>query len=112
MSTLIGTYEYVLHSGDTAFLTSNWNKITLAVNYIAAKIDTTGLLNVTATQDWGRHDQGGHNTEANALLYRTLITGSAMANWTDHSSAGEKWMTQAAALKSAVNVLNWDSAVG
>jgi hypothetical protein len=42
MFTLIGTYEYVLHSGDMAFLTANWAGITLAINYIAAKITPQG----------------------------------------------------------------------
>jgi hypothetical protein len=112
MSTLIGTYEYVLHSGDMAFLTSHWANITLAINYIAAKIDSTGMLDVTATQDWGRHGQGGHNTEANALLYRTLTTGSSMANWTNNASVGTKWTSQAQTLKTAVMKNNWDAIVG
>ncbi|KAG0650199.1 hypothetical protein D0Z07_3319 [Hyphodiscus hymeniophilus] len=79
MSTLIGTYEYILHRADTDFLTSNWSKIMLAINWIASKIDSTALLDITETSDWGRYTQGGHNTEANALMYKTLIAGSAMA---------------------------------
>jgi GH15 family glucan-1,4-alpha-glucosidase len=112
MATLIATYEYVLYSGDMAFLTSNWAKTTLAIDYIAAKIDSTGMLDVTATEDWGRHGQGGHNTEANALLYRTLVTGCALANWTNNASLGTKWASQAETLKAAVMKNNWDSVVG
>jgi hypothetical protein len=81
MSTLIGTYEYVLYSGDIDFLTSHWAAIVFAINWIAAKIDATGTPDVTATADWGRLTQGGHNTEANALLYRVLITGAIVAGW-------------------------------
>jgi hypothetical protein len=54
MSTLIGTYEYVLNSGDMTFFTANWAGIILGINFIAAKIDSTGMLDVTATPDWGR----------------------------------------------------------
>lgn len=114
MSSIIGTYEYMLHSTDTAFLTSNWAKISLAINWIAGKIDSTGLLDVTGTADWGRYIQGGHNTEANALMYKTLTTGSTMANWTNDPSSVATWTAQAATLKAAINSasLNWDPSVG
>ena len=114
MSSIIGTYEYILHSADTDFLTSNWPKIALAINWISGKIDSTGLLDVTGAADWGRYTQGGHNTEANALMYRTLITGSVMANWTSDPSSATAWTSQAAKLKAAINTaaLNWDPAVG
>jgi hypothetical protein len=39
------------------------------------------MLDVTGVSDWGRLSQGGHNTEANMLLYRTLTTGSQIATW-------------------------------
>ena len=114
MSSIIGTYEYILHSADTYFLTSNWFKISLAINWIAGKIDSTGLLDVTGTGDWGRYTQGGHNTEANALMYRTLITGSAMANWINDPTSAATWTSQAATLKTAINTaaLNWDPVIG
>ena len=114
MSSIIGTYEYILHSADTEFLTSNWAKISLAINYIAGKIDSTGLLDVTGTADWGRYTQGGHNTEANALMYKTLIAGSVMANWTNDASSAVPWIAQAASLKANINTAayNWDPNVG
>jgi hypothetical protein len=69
------------------------------------------MLDVTATADWGRLTQGGHNTEANALLYRVLMTGAMMAGWANDSS-GLKWTALAQTLKTAVKANNWDVTVG
>jgi len=95
------------------FLTAHWPAIVLAINYIAAKIDSTGMLDVTATEDWGRLTQGGHNTEANALLYRVLTTGTTMAGWAnDATGLGAKWAGQAETLKAAVQANNYDATAG
>lgn len=112
MATLIGTYDYFLFTNDESFISANWGKYKLGMDYITAKIDSSGLLDVTSTNDWGRLTQGGRNTEANMLLYRTLVTGSALANWTGDSDSASTWATQAATLKTAVNDLNWDASVG
>ena len=114
MSTLIGTYYYVLHTGDMNFLTSNYQQYKLAMTFITNKIDTTGLLAVTGTADWGRSSQGGHNTEANMLLYRVLITGSSLATWANDLDSSASWTSLAQTLKSAVNSesYNWDPTVG
>jgi uncharacterized protein (DUF608 family) len=114
LSTILGTYEYILHSGDANFLATNWAKITLAINWIATKLDSTGLFDCTGTADWGRFEQGGRNTEANALMYGSLIKGAIMANWSDAPDFAATWSDQAAALKAAINTaaFNWDPAVG
>lgn len=44
------------------------------MKFITAKIDGTRMLNVTGTNDWGRLNHGGYNTEADMLIYRTLVT--------------------------------------
>jgi uncharacterized protein (DUF608 family) len=51
MWTQIGTYNYFLHTNDIAFLTTNWPKYERAMRFILAKVDATGLLNVTGTRD-------------------------------------------------------------
>lgn len=114
MSSLIGTYEYLLYSGDMEFLAFNWEKMKRAINYVVEKLDdTSGLLFVTGTNDWGRFSQGGFNTAANALVFRTLITGSLMANWVN-DTISSRWEQQAYVLKAAMNsaVYNWDPVVG
>ncbi|KUJ15977.1 glycoside hydrolase family 78 protein [Mollisia scopiformis] len=93
MSSIIGTYEYIVYSGDTEFLTRNWRKIKLAIQFVTAKIDSTGIL----------FAQGGHNTQANALMYKTLTAGSALANWTGDNNLARRWKSQAAVLKNKIN---------
>jgi uncharacterized protein (DUF608 family) len=115
LSSLIGTHEYILYSADMNFLTSNWTKIKLATNFTVRKLDHAGLLHVTGASDWGRYNQGGRNTAANALMYRSLIAGSIMASWVkDTSASATEWARQAQALKAAINktALNWDASVG
>ncbi|KAH7350613.1 putative alpha-L-rhamnosidase B [Rhexocercosporidium sp. MPI-PUGE-AT-0058] len=114
MSSLIGTFEYVLYSGDLQFLTFNWNAIKRAITYVVKKLDQeSGLLYVTGTGDWGRTSQGGFNTAANALMFRALVTGSLMADWVSDPNSS-RWEEQAYVLKAAMNsaVFNWDPAVG
>lgn len=112
MSTLIGTYEYVLFTNDTTFFNTNWAKYKLAMVFITAKIDSTSLLEVTGTGDWGRLTQGGHNSEAQMLLYRVLTTGSVLATWMEEASTAANWTSTGEALKSAINALNFDPSVG
>ena len=80
--------------------------------FIAGKIDSSGLLSVTGTNDWGRVKQGGRNTEANMFMYKVLVSGSQMATWAGDSASSASWAKMAATLKVAVNELNFDSAAG
>lgn len=109
---MIGTYDYFLFTNDIGWLGSIYSKYLSSMSYITAKIDTTGLLNVTGTEDWGRINQGGHNTEANMMLYRVLTTGSKLANWHGDIASAASWAKLAAKLKTAVNHNNYDFAVG
>jgi uncharacterized protein (DUF608 family) len=114
MASMIGLYDYYLYTKDDSFLSDNWSKYQLAMSFITGKIDSTGLLDVTGTNDWGRLTQGGHNTEANMLLYHVLTTGSSLANWQNDASYASSLTSLAANLKAAVNnaTYNWDPAVG
>ncbi|EKD12920.1 bacterial alpha-L-rhamnosidase domain protein [Drepanopeziza brunnea f. sp. 'multigermtubi' MB_m1] len=115
MASLIGTYEYLLYSGDMEFLAANWAKIKLAIRYVSNKIDPrSGALYVTGEADWGRYAQGGFNTAANAMMFRTLITGNLMAGWMGQPGQGARWEEMANVLKASMNspALNWDPVVG
>lgn len=117
MWTMIGTYNYVLYSGNTDFLSANWPKYLLAMNYVTSKIDSSGLLNVTGTRDWARWQQGFHNTEANTILYHTLTTGARLAGWLDPTTSSlsnltTQWTSIASSLASAINTLTYDAAYG
>ncbi|HEX4787562.1 MAG TPA: hypothetical protein VH372_03810, partial [Actinospica sp.] len=86
MWSLAGTYTYYLDSGDKSWLDGIWSRYQLGVDFITAKVDGNGLLNVTGTSDWARGDQGGENIEANALLYHVLTTGALLAAAEGNSS--------------------------
>ena len=112
MATLIGTYDYYLWTADQGWLNTIYPKYQSAMAFITGKIDSTGLLKVTGTNDWGRVNQGGYNTEANMLMYKVLTSGSQMATWAGDSASSTKWASMAETLKGAVNMMNFDSAAG
>lgn len=108
---LIVTYDYVLYSNDMAFLNTNWAAIVKALNFITAKIDSTGLLYVTGTNNWGRAaPSSGHATDANALLYRALNVAATMAGWVNQD--GSKYTALANKLKTALNSKNFNTGSG
>jgi hypothetical protein len=67
MWSMVGTYNYILYSNDTAFLQENWAKYLKAMTYIYDKVGPSGLLNVTGIRDWARWQQGFNNSEANMM---------------------------------------------
>lgn len=107
MWTMIGTYNYMLFTNDSSFLTPRWTNYTRAMNYIYNKVlpAPSGLLNVTGIRDWARWQQGFNNTEANFILYRTLMTGASLAEWQGYSSVASNWTSLAATLMTNIN--NW-----
>jgi len=114
MWSLIGTYNYVLYTNDTAFLRRNWPKYLRAMAYITAKQTyASGLLRVTGTRDWARWQTGYNMTEAQMILYRTLATGVDCAAWmSDASGAATRWAAAAASLRTAVTTHCFDPARG
>ncbi|CAK7228792.1 hypothetical protein SBRCBS47491_007026 [Sporothrix bragantina] len=107
MWTMIGTYNYVLYTNDTAFLSRNWAGYRHAMAFITAKqadgtpSSASGLLHVTGVRDWARLDVGTNMTEAQVILYHTLSTGAQLANWLaeEPSGVGGSWMAAAKHLR-------------
>jgi hypothetical protein len=110
--TLIGTASYYTYAADRSWLNSVWSQYLHGMSFITAKIDGSGLLDVTGTSDWARDDQGGDNIEANALLYRALTTGATLATVEGDSADATHWSQLAANLKNAANSTLWNPAVG
>jgi Bacterial alpha-L-rhamnosidase 6 hairpin glycosidase domain len=110
--TLVGTASYYTYSADKAWLDSIWNQYELGMSFITAKIDSSGLLNVTGTNDWARGDQGGRNIEANAILYHALTGGATLAGVEGDNADATTWTQLAANIKSAANAQLWNPAVG
>lgn len=78
------------------------------MDYIYAKVQPSGLLNVTGIRDWARWQQGFNNSEANMILYHTLRTGADLATWVgDTTNLTATYNARAAALSSAINTHNW-----
>ncbi|KAK8100907.1 hypothetical protein PG999_011281 [Apiospora kogelbergensis] len=72
MHTLLGTYDYVMYSGDIDWLREKWPDYMRAFYVSTSKVDSTNLMHVTSPFDWNRHGMGGHNVEASAILQVVL----------------------------------------
>lgn len=114
MWTMIGTYNYLLYTNDTAWLAQNWEGYTRAMTYIYDKVlPPSGLLNVTGLRDWGRWQTGFNMSEAQMILYHTLDTGADLAGWAgDTTGLAAKWTSQAAALQKATIEYCYDRLYG
>ncbi|KAF2999112.1 hypothetical protein E8E14_002929 [Neopestalotiopsis sp. 37M] len=112
MWTMIGTWTYVLYTNDTSFVTQNWDRYTAAMDNVYGKVLDSGLLNVTGVRDWARFQTGWNNSEANMLLYRTLVTGSELANLVGDADLSSAYTSRAADLQTAINKYLWVSDVG
>lgn len=93
-------------------------------------MDGSGLMNVTGTQDCARQGQGGHNSEANAILYRVcdfnsltslvlipiaiqvLVTASELASHVNDFTLSTAWAHNATVLKQAYNDVLWLKSLG
>ncbi|KAG9236563.1 Six-hairpin glycosidase-like protein [Amylocarpus encephaloides] len=108
MHTLIGTYEYVLYSGDLAWLKDHWSAYRSALDISIAKVDELNLMHVTSVLDWIRPGMGGHNVEATALLYEVLTNSLKLAEWAGDKKTktdGEKWEDLRARLSKGISTL-------
>ncbi|KAH6658223.1 Six-hairpin glycosidase-like protein [Truncatella angustata] len=109
--TLNDLYDYYLFTGDIEYLESYWSQYTLGVNYLLQFIDSTGLANVTSSSDWLRVGMGGHNIEANSILYFTLKNAISLAAVVNDKSDVGNWTISAAGIPPAANDLLWDESV-
>ncbi|KAI1074195.1 glycoside hydrolase family 78 protein [Whalleya microplaca] len=115
MWTMIGTYNYVLFSGDIDFIETNWDKYRLAMDFLDGQLDPSlNLLNISGyTDDWGRLYVDNISTSAQMLYYRTLVTGATLATWLgDTSGVNATWLEAAAKLQEAINAHLWDATAG
>ncbi|KAK0226112.1 glycoside hydrolase family 78 protein [Armillaria fumosa] len=106
--------QHFLYTGDLDFIRTIWTNYTYALDFLQSQVDATGLMNVPAafSNDWGRDGGQGHNSAANALLYRTLITAADLASQLGESSLSAAYLGNASAVKSAFNEILWDSSAG
>ncbi|KAK3372144.1 Six-hairpin glycosidase-like protein [Podospora didyma] len=116
MWTMIGTYNYVLYTNDTAFLRQNWPAYRRAMSYIYAKVQPDpggGLISVTGLRDWARWQTGGTQAEAQMMLYRTLATAAELAGWAGAASGFVQTLAaRAESLRNATRARCYDAAFG
>jgi hypothetical protein len=107
LHTLVGTYYYVLYSGDLDWLKERWQAYTRALAISIGKVDEFNLLHVSSTSDWNRWGMTGHNVEASAILYDVLKNSIKMASWigADTTTNGEKWSTTRERLQKGISTL-------
>jgi hypothetical protein len=95
-----------------AYLKAKWSQWKLALGFSLSFIDSSGLMNVTSPSDWLRFGMGGHNIEANAILYYTINQGIQLAHELNDTAPIANWTATAARVKSAANALLWVEDVG
>lgn len=98
--------------GNITYLSSLWPQYKQALAFSLSFIDSSSLMNVTSPSDWLRFGMGGHNIEANAILYYTINQGIALATALNDSAPIANWTTVAAKVKAAANELLWDDDAG
>ncbi|KAJ5885852.1 hypothetical protein N7504_011688 [Penicillium tannophilum] len=109
---LIGMSFLYRFSGDKAWALSYWDQYVLGVKWALESVDSTGLANVTLSADWLRYGMGGHNIEANSILYFVLNDAQDLAKELNQTSMIAHWASVAAGVKFGANKLLWDSSAG
>jgi hypothetical protein len=92
LHTLIGSYEYVLYSGDLDWLGAKWGAYKRALEVSIRKVDETGLFHVSSVFDWIRPRQMGHNVGASAILHNILENSVRLASWIGDRQPIERWL--------------------
>ncbi len=113
---MIGSYKYLLYSGDVDFARLNWEGYLKGMKYLHKFIDPVNKLirvsNSTAN-DWGQPNTNGFHTSAQVLFFYTLLTGAKVAEWIgDTTDRGTAWLQSAAEIKTAINERHWDWLAG
>lgn len=109
---LVGVYTYYLYSGDEAWLQKYWDQFKRGLAWSLSNIDSSGLMNVTSSADWLRAGMGGHNIEANAILYYVLNLGVELADVLNDDAVVSQYQNAAAGIKEAANRLLWNATLG
>jgi hypothetical protein len=107
LHTLIGVYNYYWYTGDQAWLQTYWGQFKRGLAWSLSNVDSSGLMNLTASGDWFRTSVTGHNIEANAILYYTLNLGIALAGVLGDDATVLQYQDAAAGIKKAANTLLW-----
>lgn len=109
---LIGVANVYQWSGDKSYLTEKWSAWQSGMEWAAQQIDSTGLANITESADWLRYGMGGHNVEANSILFYTLTVGATLATLQNDTTTAARWTQLAQRIQAAAIPLLWQPTVG
>jgi len=93
-------------------LSGKWSQWKKGIDFSIDFIDQSGLFNATNSADWLRFGMGGHNIEANAILYYTLYQGVVLAEAMNDTSVVSGYLSAAEGIKTAANQRLWNSTAG
>ncbi|KAM0324174.1 hypothetical protein ACHAQA_008367 [Verticillium albo-atrum] len=107
---LLGVYDYVKFSDDVSWLTHRWSAYLHALAVSIGKVDATGLLHVSSTDNRLSPGQDGHSLEASALLSAVLDNTVVLAYWLRDDNRPEArpdglWPTTRASLHAGIQTL-------
>ena len=107
LHTLVGSYIYVLYSGDLKWLEERWPAYLRALKVSIEKVDEFNLLHVSSIFDWIRPGMTGHNVEASALLFEVLSNSVKLATWLGEGSSSniKLWESTRARLGKGIETL-------
>ncbi|KAH8897926.1 bacterial alpha-L-rhamnosidase domain protein [Thozetella sp. PMI_491] len=106
--TLLDIWLYYTYTGDIDYLKTFWAPYKKALAWSLGTIDSSGLANVTSSNDWLRSGMGGHNVEANAILYHTLDASLQLAAALNDHTQDDVWSSAMTTIKLAINERLWD----
>ncbi|RAH64987.1 putative alpha-L-rhamnosidase A [Aspergillus aculeatinus CBS 121060] len=109
LHSLIGASSYYQYTGDRSWITRYWGQYKKGLQWALSSLDNSGLANITASADWLRFGMGGHNIEANAILYYVLNDAISLASSLDDRANVGNWSTAASKIKAAANARLWDA---
>ncbi|KAJ5323179.1 hypothetical protein N7452_011468 [Penicillium brevicompactum] len=112
LHSLIGASYLYRFSGDKRWLSQHWSQYKRGVQWAVSSIDSSGLANITSTSDWLRFGMGGHNIEANSILYYVLQDAQQLAKELRDTSSAAEWKRIAEKIKVVANQKLWDDKNG
>ncbi|MEO9294683.1 MAG: amylo-alpha-1,6-glucosidase [Nitrososphaera sp.] len=116
--------EYVVSTGDLAFLKARWSAIIDLIDWGLHKdVDGDGLIEhgfsgtaeMLPIQDstWMDHiDRRKSANDVQALFYESLVVGSELARLAGDPDSEKRWWSRAASLKETIDRQYWNPAMG
>jgi len=110
LHTIIGTYAYLLHSGDLAFVRQHLGALERMLAYLVKRRDPRGLFKLEGSGAHWYYDAittSGVNGYYNAFFYKAASDLAAMAEAAGHAEKAREYRVLAESIKAAFNTVLW-----